>query len=69
MAAKFVTSPRSVARVQVPSVQDATTQRAFDVVTDAITNLQGKQGRTVVTANLVVGTNKVAHGLGRNCQG
>ncbi len=60
---------RPTAHVQVPAVEDASTQRALDAVADAVQTLQGKRERDHLTVDLVVGTNKVPHGLGRACIG
>lgn len=69
MAGRRTHASRPSLQVQVPTVDDSTTQRAFDVLTTAVQNIQNKRQRDVVTADLVVGTNKVSHGLGRPCTG
>jgi hypothetical protein len=60
---------RPSSHVQVPAVESASTQRALDALTDAVQTLQGKRERDHLTVDLVVGTNKVQHGLGRACIG
>lgn len=51
--------------MQLPSVDDPTTARALDSVTAAVTDLQSIRDRDHLTADLIVGTNKIQHGLGR----
>ena len=59
-----------VARVQPPAVADSATQRAIDVLAGALQDQQSKRQYDVVqNVDLVVGTNKVTHGLGRACVG
>lgn len=47
------------------SVADAATSRALDDVAAAIGKLEERYTRSKRTVDLVVGTNRVAHGLGR----
>lgn len=69
MSGKRAIAPRSVSRMQLPSVQDATTNRAFDVISEAVSALQSRQASVLVFSDLVVGVNKIVHGLGRKCVG
>lgn len=69
MAGRHVPRRQVVERVQVPGVDDPSTQRAFDVLKDAVADLQARPQRVPVSASLVVGTNKVKHGLGRALTG
>lgn len=52
-------------------VQDKATQRAFDEVNEHLEGVtsSGVLQRQVLTFDLVVGTNKVSHGLGRPVRG
>lgn len=58
MAGRRINVPHSVQRVN-----DETG------LVQAVRDLQLVGKRVVVTANLVVGTNRIAHGLGRSCVG
>jgi hypothetical protein len=69
MAGRFVRPPRPVAVVQVPTVDDPATDRALDVIGDAVADLRARRERFAAKVSLVVGTNKVRHGLGRACLG
>ncbi len=69
MAGRRFIPARTISQLQAPAVEDATTQRAFDVVVGAVQDLQAKRKRDVVEADLVVGTNRVPHSLGRACEG
>lgn len=69
MPGRAVTRPRFVSAVTTPAVEDPTTQRAFDTVTTAIQKLQATRERDHVTADLLIGSNHVRHGLGRPCVG
>lgn len=69
MAARRPIAPRPTAGLQIPNVQDATTQRALDVISTSVSRLEGRQSRVVVSFDLAVGTNKIPHGLGRKVQG
>lgn len=51
--------------VLVPEVADAPTQRALDAVSSAVSDLQGARARDRVVVDLVVGVNRIRHGLGR----
>lgn len=69
MAGRRIVPTRPVVGLQTPNVSEATTQRAIDVLTGSISALQAKRNRDVITANLIVGTNRVRHGLGRALSG
>lgn len=65
MSGRKALPPRSIQRVQVPRVADAGTNRALGVVATALHKEQEKRQRFTRTFDLVVGTNKVSHSLGR----
>lgn len=69
MAGRAIQRPRAVQSLSLPSVGDEATQRALDALDVAIQRLQAGRSRQVVTADLVVGTNEVQHGLGRPAAG
>ncbi len=69
MAGRKTVATRPVAQVQVPAVDDVATQRALDVLVGAVQSQQTGRQRVTITFDLVVGTNKVRHGLGRSCTG
>ena len=69
MAGRSGVRPAVVPQVQVTAVEDAATQRALDALASAVQDQQARRQRDVVSFNLVVGTNKVSHGLGRPCTG
>lgn len=69
MAGRRIIPIRARPQAVVPSVDDPQVARAIDVVADAVQSLQQKADRVLVTADLVIGTNKVRHGLGRACRG
>ena len=60
---------RAIRSIHVPTVKDPDSARAFDIMIAAVQDLQAARNRDVVTFNLVVGTNRIAHGLGRPCLG
>jgi len=69
MAGRRPNTLRSVPQILAPSVEDPETARAFDTVSDAVRELQTKRQRDTISTNLVIGANKVRHGLGRACAG
>lgn len=69
MAGRAAAAPRAIQQVQPPSVEDATTQRALDTLAAALQNLQARAQRVPVDVDLVVGTNRVQHDLGRAATG
>ena len=69
MAARKAVRPRSVAALSVVQVDDPQTARAIDQVGAAVQKLQSTRDRAALTVDLVVGTNKVRHGLGRDVLG
>lgn len=69
MAARKPIAPRALERVQVPRVDDSATNRALGVVSAAVQKVQSTRQRYATTSDLVVGTNKVQHSLGRACNG
>lgn len=56
-------------RLTVPSVDDEKTSRALDALADAVRDLQARARRVVLRHDLVLGTNRVPHGLGRAPKG
>lgn len=69
MAGRAARRPVSVAVLGLSQVDDRQTARALDNVGDAVQKLQQARARTVVDQDLVIGTNKVRHGLGRAATG
>ncbi len=69
MAGRKAVPGRGITLAQPPSVKDTETQRAIDTLTTAVQNIQTQRNRDLVVADLVVGTNKIVHGLGRPCEG
>lgn len=69
MAGRHPGRVRPVASVQAPNVDDVVTQQALDKILSALNSQQSLRQRDVVAFDLVVGTNKVRHGLGRACVG
>lgn len=69
MAGRKPEKIRPSAFANVPAVDDVGTQRAFDVVTDAVQALQAQRQRSHVVFDLVVGVNRVSTGLGRKAEG
>lgn len=65
MPARKATPIRPVGRVQAATVKDTTTQQALDAVASAVQALQARRERDYQTVNLVVGINRIPHGLGR----
>jgi hypothetical protein len=58
-----------VAVLSVANVEDKPTQRALEQTKDAVQALQSVRKRDVVMVDLVVGTNIIRHGLGRDVTG
>lgn len=69
MAGRRAERPRFVSSLGIPAVQDQATQRAFDAVGAAVQRLQAERDRDAVTTDLVIGTNRVRHGLARPAVG
>lgn len=69
MAGRRAIAIRPVSRTQIPTVEDSTVQRALELVSSDIQDLQDKRNRDVLTFNLLIGTNRVPHGLGRPVTG
>lgn len=65
MPARRAVPIRPVDRVQTATVKDAKTQQALDAVSSAVQALQGRRERDYKTVDLVVGVNRIPHGLGR----
>lgn len=69
MAGRRVVTPRTTAALQLPAVEDETTQRALDKLVVAVADVRGRSRATIEGVDLVVGTNRVSHGLGRRVVG
>lgn len=65
MAGRAAKRPQVVAALSVAGVEDKATQRAIEQTQDAVQKLQATRQRDVKVVNLVVGRNRVRHGLGR----
>lgn len=65
MAGRATQRPRAVSSLAVVQVDDANTARALSNVGDAVKKLQIGRDRDAKTFDLVIGTNRVRHGLGR----
>jgi hypothetical protein len=65
MAGRRAQRPRSVERVTEIAVDDPQTDRAIAAVRTAVERLEEARQYDVLTVDLVVGSNKVRHGLGR----
>lgn len=65
MPARKATPIRPVDRVQAGVVADPKTRQALDVITSAVQSLQERRERDYKTVSLVVGVNRIPHGLGR----
>jgi len=69
MAARRPTPPRVSQSLSVPLVEDKQVTRAFQAVEQAVQQLQEPRARSVVVADLIVGSNHVQHALGRSVLG
>ncbi len=69
MSGRRAVRPLGVARVPVSRTKDADTNRALTSIAFAVQKVQSDRKRFVVEADLVVGTNKIPHSLGRPCAG
>ena len=69
MPGRKVESIRPTTYLQAPSVDDNATQRALDNISEAVQELQVQRRRAVIDYDLIVGTNKIPHGLGRRVAG
>ena len=69
MAGRRAIPPRLVARAGVPRVPDPTTERAMQAVRDSLGRLELRRERSITTFDLVIGTNRIPHGLGRPVAG
>lgn len=65
MAGRRSIVPRAVPAMTLPQVADENTQRALQQIAEAIAKLQTGRDRDVVLVDLVVGQNRIRHGLGR----
>lgn len=69
MAGRAVQRPATRTALGAVQVDDPQVARALDVVTGAVQKLESARSRVVVVQDLVIGTNKVRHGLGRAALG
>lgn len=69
MAGRRVMRPAVVRGVEAVTVEDTTVDRAISVVRDAVSELQADRKRYTTTVSLTIGTNRIRHGLGRDCFG
>ena len=65
MAGRRSISPRVGPSTNPISVDDPQVDRAITEVRSSVQRLETQRSRVVITAALVVGTNKIRHGLGR----
>jgi hypothetical protein len=69
MAARRPIKPHSVTRVATVRTADPQTNRAIDALSLAVRKTQAERNRYVFRADIVDGTNKFKHSLGRPCEG
>ena len=69
MAARRSIAPRGVDRLQLVRTKDPDTNRALEAVASAVKKTQVQRRHLPTEFDLVVGTNKVPHSLGRACSG
>lgn len=69
MAGRVTQRPRTRSVVSVPTVDDPQTAKSLRDIEQAVQRLQLVGDRDQLTADLVIGTNKVRHGLGRDVFG
>jgi hypothetical protein len=69
MAARRSKPPRQIDRTPAVEVKDEQTDRALTLIRQHLDRLDAARKRDSVTVDLVVGTNRVRHGLGRAVTG
>ena len=69
MAGRRARRPGGVDRTPAIRVDDTQTDRALQQIRQTLERLESARKRDVVEVDLVVGTNKVRHGLGRPVAG
>ena len=70
MAARKTKAPRSSDALSADTgVRDIPTATALGALGRAVRELQSQRSRDVVTADLIIGANRVRHGLGRDALG
>jgi hypothetical protein len=69
MAARRSKPPRQIERTPAVEVKDEQTDRALTLIRQHLDRLDAARKRDSVTVDLVVGTNRVRHGLGRAVTG
>lgn len=68
MAGRVAKAPRTVAGPAQVDVDDPKVQRAIDALRNLV-EANARRSRAALRVDLVVGTNKVPHGLGRAVEG
>lgn len=69
MAGRAAQAPRASGQAASILVDDPKVERALSEMRSAVEALQAGRQRDVVQVDLVVGTNKIRHGLGRDATG
>lgn len=69
MAARRPIPARTIAASQTFTVDDPQVSRALDALRTSVERLEGARQRAVLTVDLIVGLNKIPHGLGRAVMG
>jgi hypothetical protein len=69
MAGRRAVPPRAVERTTAVAVEDMQTDRALTLIRQSLERLDRARKRDVVEFDLVIGTNKIPHGLGRAVAG
>lgn len=69
MAGRKAIAPRAVATMSIPPTGDSKADYALKFVEQSVQALQAERGRAVVAYDLIVGTNRVPHSLGRDARG
>ncbi len=69
MAGRRAQPPRASATLSILPTGDAKVDASLKLVEQAVQALQANASRDLVQADLIVGTNRIAHGLGRAVRG
>lgn len=69
MPASVIRRPKARAALVGGSVEDGATQRALDDVATAVNKLEQAGDRVSVAVDLIIGDNRINHGLGRKPNG
>lgn len=65
MAGRVPQRPRGVSSLLTVTVEDEATQRALDALAGAVQKLLAGRERQAMKLDLLIGINKIRHGLGR----